>query len=60
MSASCKLCGITQTILHVLAGCNTMLEQGRCTWRHHCVLNHLETYIRDLTNNANIIIDLPS
>ena len=29
------------------------------TWRHNCVLNHLETYIRGLTNNANIISDLP-
>ena len=59
MSANCKLCGNTQTLLHVLAECKTMLEQGRYTWRHNCVLNHLETYIRGLTNNANIISDLP-
>ena len=59
MSSNGKLCGNTQTLLHVLAGCNTMLEQGRYTWRHNCVLNHLETYIRSLTNNANIISDLP-
>ena len=59
MSANCKLCGNTQTLLHVLAGCKTMLEQGRYTWRHNCVLNHLETYIWGLTNNANIISDLP-
>ena len=36
-----------------------MLEQGRYTWIHNCVLNHLETYIRGITNNANIISDLP-
>ena len=36
-----------------------MLEQGRYTWIHNCVLIHLETYIRGLTNNANIISDLP-
>ena len=59
MSANCKLCGNTQTLLHVLHGCKTVLEQGRYTWRHHCVLNHLETYIRGLKNNANIISDLP-
>ena len=59
MSANCKLCGNTQTMLHVLAGCKTMLEQGRYTWRYNCVLNHLETYIPGLTNNANIISDLP-
>ena len=29
MSANCKLCENTQTVLHVLAGCKTMLEQGR-------------------------------
>ena len=31
MSANCKLCENTQTVLHVLAGCKTMLEQGRGT-----------------------------
>ena len=59
MSANCKLCGNTQTLLHVLSGCKSMLEQGRYTWRHSYVLNHLETYIRDLKNNANIISDFP-
>ena len=59
MSSNCKLCGNTQTLLHVLAGCKTMLDQGRYTWRHNCVLNHIEMYIRGLTNNANIISDLP-
>ena len=58
MSSNCKLCGNTQTLLHV-AGCKTMLDQGRYTWRHNCVLNHIEMYIRGLTNNANIISDLP-
>ena len=53
------VCGNTQTLLHVLAGCKTMLDQGRYTWRHNCVLNHIERYIRGLTNNANIISDLP-
>ena len=59
MSSNSKLCGNTQTLLHVLAGCKTMLDQGRYTWRHNCVLNHIEMYIRGLTNNANIISDLP-
>ena len=31
MSANCKLCGNTQTLLHVLAGCKSMLEQGQYT-----------------------------
>ena len=31
MSANCKLCENTQTVLHVLAGCKTMLEQGQGT-----------------------------
>ena len=46
MSSNCKLCGNTQTLLHVLAGCKTILDQGRYTWRHNCVLNHIEMYIR--------------
>ena len=35
MSSNCKLCGNTQTLLHVLAGCKTMLDQGRYTCRHN-------------------------
>ena len=46
----------TQTVLHVLAGCKTMLEQGRDTWIHNCNPNRLEMCIslRGLTNHATI------
>ena len=59
MSANCKLCETTIIVLHVLAGYNTMLEQGRDTWKHNCIPNHLEMCIRGLTNHATIISDLP-
>ena len=59
MSANCKLCGNTQTLLYVLAGCKPMLDQGRYTWRHNCVLNHNDMCIRGLTSNDNTICDLP-
>ena len=59
MSSNCKLCGNTQTLFRLLAGCKTMSDQGRYTWRHNCVLNHIEMYIRGITNITNIISDLP-
>ena len=43
-SAKCVLCGGTQpTMAHILGGCPTALAQGRYTYRHDQVLNHLTT-----------------
>eukprot|EP01084_Bolivina_argentea_P078404 142256_1 len=59
----------SQSILHVLNGCLPALHQGRYTWRHDTVLNHmykeLKYHIDELNNNNNMSIfqifaDLPN
>jgi hypothetical protein len=42
-SVNCLLCGnmVKQTLFHVLVHCNHTLDQGRLTWRHNSVLNHI-------------------
>jgi hypothetical protein len=40
---NCQLCGdmMKQTLFHVLGHCKHTLDQGRLTWRHDSVLNHI-------------------
>jgi hypothetical protein len=42
-SVNCQLCGniVKQTLSHVLVHCTHTLDQGRLTWRHDFVLNHI-------------------
>jgi hypothetical protein len=42
-SVNCQLCGnmVKQTLFHVLVHCKHTLDQGRLTWRHNSVLNHI-------------------
>eukprot|EP01084_Bolivina_argentea_P142046 249567_1 len=59
----------SQSILHVLNNCSPALHQGRYTWRHDNVLNHmykeLKFHVDKLNNNNNMSIfqlfaDLPN
>ena len=58
--AKCDLCkSSNETLLHTLNNCPVMLQQGRYTWRHNCILNALKTEF-DLVNTGwTIITDLP-
>jgi hypothetical protein len=42
-SVNCQPCGnmVKQTLFHVLVHCKHTLGQGRLTWRHDSVLNHI-------------------
>jgi hypothetical protein len=42
-SVNCQLCGniVKQTLFHVLVYCKHTLDQGRLTWRHNSILNHI-------------------
>jgi hypothetical protein len=42
-SVNCQLCGkmVKQTLFHVLAHCKHTYDQGRLTWSHDSVLNHI-------------------
>jgi hypothetical protein len=42
-SVNCQLCGnmVKQTLFHDLDHCKHTLDQGRLTWRHDSLLNHI-------------------
>jgi hypothetical protein len=45
---NCHLCGnmVKQTLFHVLVHCKHTLDQGRLTWRHDSVLNHIAVCLK--------------
>ena len=47
-----------ESLLHVVAGCNTYLNEGRFTWRHDSVLNLIASTLKSL-NCSNLYVDLP-
>ena len=52
-----RKCGIclckSQSTLHVLNGCQTSLKDGRFTWRHDSILNHLHRLLKHQTETYN-------
>ena len=40
-SSDCSFCLKSETLLHVVAGCKTYLEEGRYTWRHNSALHFI-------------------
>ena len=44
-SMSCLDCGNSQTLLHVMSGCEKHLHQRRYTWRHNSVLKALASFL---------------
>ena len=42
---SCLDRGNSQTLLHVMSGCEKHLHQGRYTWRHNSVLKALASFL---------------
>jgi len=49
-SSDCSLCLQPESLLHVVAGCNSYLEQGRFTWRHDSVLLHLAKTFKSIAD----------
>ena len=47
-----------ETLLHVVAGCKTYLDEGRFTWRHDSVLNFLASILTKV-QNSRLFVDLP-
>jgi hypothetical protein len=37
---------VKQELFHVLVHCKYTLDQGRLTWRHNSVLNHVARYLK--------------
>ena len=54
----CSFCLQSESLLHVVAGCKSYLEQGRYTWRHNTVLKFLAQTLPSL-QPCKLFVDLP-
>ena len=57
-TSDCSFCLSPETLLHVVAGCKTYLDEGRFTWRHDSVLNFLASILTKV-QNSRLLVDLP-
>ena len=59
--ATCPLCACPQgTLAHIINFCPVSLNQGRFTWRHDSVLNHLYDQVKaEATTVIEMFSDLP-
>ena len=57
-TSDCSFCLLPETLLHVVSGCKTYLEQGRYTWRHDSTLNFLAMTFQSV-RDSTIYVDLP-
>ena len=58
-TSECLFCLNPESLLHVVAGCKTYLNEGRFTWRHDSVLNFIASILKSV-NHSNLYADLPS
>ena len=56
-TSDCSSCLQPETLLHVVAGCKTYLDEGRYTWRHDSVLNFLPSTLSAI-QNSTLYVDL--
>ena len=57
-SADCSFCFCPESLLHVISGCKTYLNEGRYTWRHDSVLNLIASSLLDV-GRSKMYVDLP-
>ena len=50
-TSDCSFCLSPESLLHVIAGCKTYLEEGRYTWRHDSVLNFIASTLACVKNS---------
>ena len=59
MVSVCPLCGNHGTLEHILNFCSVSLTQGRYTWRHNSVLNHITNMIlQNKPSNLEVFCDI--
>ena len=56
-SSDCSLCLKPESLLHVVAGCTTYLNEGRFTWRHDSMLQFISKSLKSIP--AVLYLDLP-
>ena len=57
-TSDCTFCSSPKTLLHIVAGCETYLNEGRFTWRHDSVLNFLASTLTAV-QNSRLYVDIP-
>ena len=57
-TSDCSFCSSPETLLHIVAGCETYLNEGRFTWRHDSVLNFLASTLT-VVQNSRLYVDIP-
>ena len=57
-TSDCSFCLQLESLIHVLAGCKTYLDQGRYTWRHNSALSFIAQTLQSI-NCAKLYVDLP-
>ena len=57
-SPDCSFCLMPESLLHIVAGCSTYLNEGRYTWRHNSVLQFIASTFQTI-KGASLFADLP-
>ena len=57
-SSDCSFCLCPESLLHVVSGCNSYLEEGRYTWRHSSALHFVASKLQSV-RNSSLYVDLP-
>ena len=59
MVSVCPLCSNQGTLEHILNFCSVALNQGRYTWRHNTVLNHIaNTILQNKPSHVEVYSDI--
>ena len=58
LPSECSFCLNTESLLHIVAGCKTYLDQGRFTWRHDSVLHFIVQSFKAV-QGITLFSDLP-
>ena len=57
-TSDCSFCFHPESLLHVLAGCKTYLDEGRFTWRHNSALKFIANSFQSIVGST-LYVDLP-
>ena len=57
-SSDCSFCLCPESLLHVVSGCKSYLEEGRYTWRHNSALHFVASTLQSV-RNSSLYVDLP-
>ena len=57
-TSDCSFCFHPESLLHVVAGCKTYLDEGRFTWRHNSALKFIANSFQSIVGST-LYVDLP-